>query len=135
MTSISSTNSVIIPGEKAYQMDLKLQMKMQASNMSTFAGVNYANNNGHRTSKSQTVSVAHQMPTQNTHSGTVRVQTNPANNLAQQYRYSNVYKRTGNMNEQNSDANLPIHLTNHEFQIPHPNQIYNGQVSDQHQSN
>ena len=29
MTSLSSTNSVIIPGEKAYQLELKMQMKQQ----------------------------------------------------------------------------------------------------------
>ena len=29
MASISSANSVIIPGEKAYQYDMKMQMKHQ----------------------------------------------------------------------------------------------------------
>ena len=44
----------------------------------------------------------------------MRVQMNQGNNLnQQQLRYSNVYKR-GNLNDQNSDANMALHSQRHE---------------------
>ena len=74
MTSLSSSNSVIIPGEKAYQMDQRMHMKqqlqqqMQANIASNSTNANYigsgvysSSNQGHRTSKSQSATIAHQI--------------------------------------------------------------------------
>ena len=60
---------------------------------------------------------------------------NQGNNLnQQQLRYSNVYKR-GNLNDQNSDANMALHSQRHENIGGQGNQIFNTQNSEQHQSN
>ena len=62
---------------------------------------------------------------------------NSGNNLnQQQLRYSNVYKRTNNLNDQ-TDANMAIHSQRQQENNfgGNTNQIFQMQSSEQHQSN
>jgi hypothetical protein len=88
MQSLSSTNSVIIPGEMAYNQEIKMQMKHQlAQNQSNLLNVSALHNSGHRTSKSQSAHMSQPIsqPAATVGRGTVRVVMNNSGNTGQLY--------------------------------------------------